>query len=257
MNGLGNEIVVVDLRRGRRRRSAPARRARRAPQGEPYDQLMALYPPRTRGTDALVRIYNNDGSEAGACGNGMRCIAALVSARDRQGRTEFRDRRPALFPAGARRDGLVHRRHGRAALCAGTRFRWRRRCPTRARSTCSRTDRRADPAFAVRRQHGQSARDLLGRRCDGLRSAPDRPAAGTPSALSRARQHLARRRACARPHRDAHLGARRRPHQGLRLGGLRRGRRRRAAAHAPAARSRSRCPAATLRSNGAKRTTMC
>jgi diaminopimelate epimerase len=40
---------------------------------------MALYPPRTAGTDAFVRIYNNDGSEAGACGNGMRCIASLVT----------------------------------------------------------------------------------------------------------------------------------------------------------------------------------
>jgi diaminopimelate epimerase len=37
-----------------------------------------LYPPRTPGTDAFVRIYNNDGSEAGACGNGTRCIASLV-----------------------------------------------------------------------------------------------------------------------------------------------------------------------------------
>ena len=37
--------------------------------------MMALYPPRMPGTDAYVRIYNNDGSEAGACGNGMRCIA--------------------------------------------------------------------------------------------------------------------------------------------------------------------------------------
>ena len=36
---------------------------------------MALHAPRTPGTDAYVRIYNNDGSEAGACGNGMRCIA--------------------------------------------------------------------------------------------------------------------------------------------------------------------------------------
>src|SRR5665647_327 len=33
---------------------------------------------RTPGTDAFVRIYNNDGSEAGACGNGARCIARLV-----------------------------------------------------------------------------------------------------------------------------------------------------------------------------------
>ena len=40
---------------------------------------MALYPPRTPGTDAFVRIYNNDGSEAGACGNGMRCVADIVS----------------------------------------------------------------------------------------------------------------------------------------------------------------------------------
>jgi diaminopimelate epimerase len=40
--------------------------------------MMALYPPRTAGTDAYVRIYNRDGSPAGACGNGMRCIAELM-----------------------------------------------------------------------------------------------------------------------------------------------------------------------------------
>jgi diaminopimelate epimerase len=45
-----------------------------------FDQLMVLSPPRTPGTEAIVRIYNCDGSEAGACGNGMRCVAALVSA---------------------------------------------------------------------------------------------------------------------------------------------------------------------------------
>src|SRR5262249_17950102 len=44
----------------------------------PYDQLMTLHAPRTPGTDGYVRIYNNDGSEAGACGNGMRCIAELL-----------------------------------------------------------------------------------------------------------------------------------------------------------------------------------
>jgi diaminopimelate epimerase len=41
--------------------------------------MMALYPPRSQGADASVRIYNNDGSEAGACGNGMRCVASLVT----------------------------------------------------------------------------------------------------------------------------------------------------------------------------------
>src|SRR5262249_25810068 len=46
-----------------------------------FDQLMALHPPRTAGTDAYVVIYNADGSQAEACGNGMRCIGWLVAER--------------------------------------------------------------------------------------------------------------------------------------------------------------------------------
>src|ERR1051325_6318507 len=86
MNGLGNEIVVVDMRKAPDPISAEAARAIAQPAGVPYDQLMALYPPRTAGTDSLIRIYNNDGSEAGACGNGMRCVASLItkeSGRDK------------------------------------------------------------------------------------------------------------------------------------------------------------------------------
>ena len=77
MNGLGNEIVIVDLRQG----ASPiaADEARAAARQESYDQLMALYPGRD-GSDASIRIYNSDGSEAGACGNGMRCVASLISA---------------------------------------------------------------------------------------------------------------------------------------------------------------------------------
>jgi diaminopimelate epimerase len=82
MNGVGNEIVVVDLRpRGGKIEAEEARAAGR-PDGTPYDQLMALYPPRTPGTEAFIRIYNNDGSEAGACGNGMRCVADIVSKKN-------------------------------------------------------------------------------------------------------------------------------------------------------------------------------
>ncbi len=79
MNGIGNEIVVVDLRANAAKITSDEARAAAGPQGAPYDQLMALYPPRTPGTDAFIRIYNNDGSEAGACGNGMRCVASLVA----------------------------------------------------------------------------------------------------------------------------------------------------------------------------------
>ena len=79
MNGIGNEIVVVDLRKAAVKITPDEARAAAQPGGAPYDQLMALYPPRSPGTDAFIRIYNNDGSEAGACGNGMRCVASLVS----------------------------------------------------------------------------------------------------------------------------------------------------------------------------------
>ena len=78
MNGLGNEIVVVDLRAAPTAVTGEDARAAARPGGVPYDQLMALYPPRTPGTDVFVRIYNNDGSETGACGNGMRCVASLL-----------------------------------------------------------------------------------------------------------------------------------------------------------------------------------
>src|SRR5437588_2765875 len=76
MDGLGNDIIIVDLRRAPKPIEAAAARA--AARQEPYDQLMALYPARGS-ADAAVRIYNSDGSEAGACGNGMRCVAALVA----------------------------------------------------------------------------------------------------------------------------------------------------------------------------------
>ena len=75
MNGLGNEILVVDLRQsGQVLTAAQVQSIARLPRLQ-FDQLMALHPARTPGTAAYVRIYNNDGSESGACGNGMRCIA--------------------------------------------------------------------------------------------------------------------------------------------------------------------------------------
>jgi diaminopimelate epimerase len=79
MNGLGNEILVLDLRRDPVAVKPEEARALARPDVLPYDQIMALYPAKTPGTEAYVRIYNNDGSEAGACGNGMRCVAQLVA----------------------------------------------------------------------------------------------------------------------------------------------------------------------------------
>jgi diaminopimelate epimerase len=54
-----------------------------------YDQLMLLQPQRLPGTEAFIRIYNNDGSEAGACGNGMRCVARRLFERTGQAAATF------------------------------------------------------------------------------------------------------------------------------------------------------------------------
>jgi diaminopimelate epimerase len=80
MNGLGNEITVLDLRGTKLRVSEPEARAIAAEPRAHFDQLMVLHDPLTPGTDAFVRIYNTDGSEAGACGNGTRCVAWAMLA---------------------------------------------------------------------------------------------------------------------------------------------------------------------------------
>src|ERR1700733_4382965 len=74
MNGIGNEIVVVDLRDAPAAVTSEEARAVAQPAGGPYAPMMVLRPPRLAGTEAFIRIYNNDGSEAAACGNGMRCV---------------------------------------------------------------------------------------------------------------------------------------------------------------------------------------
>lgn len=75
MHGAGNAIVVLDLRGTPLRVSAAEARAIAADPGSAFDQLMVLHDPVSAGTDAFMRIYNTDGSESGACGNGTRCVA--------------------------------------------------------------------------------------------------------------------------------------------------------------------------------------
>src|SRR5216684_9188847 len=79
MHGLGNDFVVLDARGAafdltpERRRAIADRRL-----GVGCDQLIVLEEPTDRDADIFMRIYNPDGSEAGACGNATRCVASLV-----------------------------------------------------------------------------------------------------------------------------------------------------------------------------------
>jgi diaminopimelate epimerase len=80
MNGLGNKILVVDMR-GRKDVVTP--QAAIALAGNPetsFDQIMAVYDPRIKGTDAWIDIINSDGTFAQACGNGTRCVVQALAA---------------------------------------------------------------------------------------------------------------------------------------------------------------------------------
>lgn len=74
MNGLGNQIVVLDLRDQSLALSEDVVRSIASSPRSGFDQIMVLHPPKTADTDAFVDIFNTDGSRSSACGNGTRCI---------------------------------------------------------------------------------------------------------------------------------------------------------------------------------------
>ena len=79
MHGLGNDFVVINaLEQAVNPDRDQIRRIAHRRYGIGCDQLLIIRPARHEQADFLVGIYNPDGSEAEQCGNGMRCVAALL-----------------------------------------------------------------------------------------------------------------------------------------------------------------------------------
>ncbi len=79
MHGLGNDFVIIDGRTDAVALSnADIRALADRHTGIGCDQLILL--ERSTLADLRMRIYNADGSEAGACGNATRAIARLLDA---------------------------------------------------------------------------------------------------------------------------------------------------------------------------------
>lgn len=77
MHGAGNDFVVLDAREGLPEIVPDAIRwiaDRRT--GVGFDQLLTVEPARSEGSALYYGIWNTDGSPAGQCGNGARCVAA-------------------------------------------------------------------------------------------------------------------------------------------------------------------------------------
>lgn len=79
MNGLGNDFAVLDARPNALPLTvAQARAIADRETGVGCDQVIAIE-PSPAGADAFMRIWNHDGGEVEACGNAMRCVAAVLA----------------------------------------------------------------------------------------------------------------------------------------------------------------------------------
>ena len=108
MHGLGNDFIVFDAAEGRVPEPGVLRALADRHTGIGFDQALSLEPPRRADTAAFYRIFNADGGEVEQCGNGARCVAALVARRLGRGPGELLLDSPAgLVHARLRGDGLV------------------------------------------------------------------------------------------------------------------------------------------------------
>jgi diaminopimelate epimerase len=110
MHGLGNDFIVFDA--PAQGGAAPDSRAigqlADRHTGIGFDQALMLEPPRNPDTRAFYRIFNADGGEVEQCGNGARCVAALLYSRAPQLGRSFRlDSPGGRIEALVREDGLV------------------------------------------------------------------------------------------------------------------------------------------------------
>lgn len=90
MHGLGNDFIVFEAESGAGLPTAEQwRRLSARNTGIGFDQALVLEKPRRADTAVFYRIFNSDGLEVEQCGNGARCIAALLHRRGRASGGEF------------------------------------------------------------------------------------------------------------------------------------------------------------------------
>jgi diaminopimelate epimerase len=80
MHGAGNDFVVLDLRQQEYQlTSSTASFIANRHLGVGCDQILVLKNAREPGNTARYEVWNSDGSKAGQCGNGARCIGLFLS----------------------------------------------------------------------------------------------------------------------------------------------------------------------------------
>lgn len=107
MHGLGNDFVVIDARdRAFRPDKALAAAIADRRTGVGFDQMLVMRPPEDPRADVFMSIYNADGGEVEACGNGTRCVARRYMAETGKDRAIV-ETVAGLLDAHAAPEGLV------------------------------------------------------------------------------------------------------------------------------------------------------
>jgi diaminopimelate epimerase len=111
MQGLGNDFLVFDaagIAADTRMDSGLLRALADRHTGVGFDQALMLESPRDAASRVFYRVFNSDGGEVEQCGNGARCIAALLYSRAPQlGRDLTMGCPGGTVHARVRDDGLV------------------------------------------------------------------------------------------------------------------------------------------------------
>jgi diaminopimelate epimerase len=111
MQGLGNDFVVFDAPQIAAGASLDPDKVRALADrhtGVGFDQALMLEAPRDPAHRASYRIFNSDGGEVEQCGNGARCIAALLYSRAPElGRELSMESPGGTVQARVRQDGLI------------------------------------------------------------------------------------------------------------------------------------------------------
>ena len=82
MDGLGNNFVIIDRRKNALEISKDKIVSIANKKIVPFDQLITL--EKEEKNTFPIKIYNPDGIEATACGNGARCVAYLIFQENKQ-----------------------------------------------------------------------------------------------------------------------------------------------------------------------------
>jgi diaminopimelate epimerase len=110
MQGLGNDFLVFDAPSATRHfvDTNKLRALADRHTGIGFDQALMLEAPRAAHSRVFYRVFNSDGGEVEQCGNGARCVAALMYARQPElGRELTMESTGGVVHARVREDGMV------------------------------------------------------------------------------------------------------------------------------------------------------